>query len=74
MRTTPSRAAHERTSLIVTTNLSSENLTEVLDSERLTGAILDQLTHRVHISKLTAPSYRLQDAKKPLKRSVTSSA
>jgi DNA replication protein DnaC len=35
--------AYERSSLIVTTNLSFENWTEVLGSERLTGAMLDWL-------------------------------
>ena len=38
--------AYERYSLIVTTNLPFENWTEVLGSERLTGAALDRLTHR----------------------------
>jgi len=38
--------AYERDSLIVTTNLPFENWTEVLGSERLTGAALDRLTHR----------------------------
>jgi DNA replication protein DnaC len=41
--------AYERTSLVVTTNLPFEQWTEVLGSERLTGALLDRLTHRVHI-------------------------
>ncbi len=41
--------AYERQSLIVTTNLPFENWTEVMGSERLTGALLDWLTHRVHI-------------------------
>lgn len=54
--------AYERTSLIVTTNLPFENWTEVLGSERLTGATLDRLTHRCHILEATGPSYRLQDA------------
>ena len=40
--------AYERTSVIVTTNLPFEQWTEVLGSERLTGATLDRLTHRVH--------------------------
>jgi DNA replication protein DnaC len=35
--------AYERNSLIVTTNLPFENWTEVLGSERLTGAALDRL-------------------------------
>ncbi len=38
--------AYERMSLIVSTNLPFENWTEVLGSERLTGATLDRLTHR----------------------------
>ncbi len=38
--------AYERQSLIVTTNLPFENWTEVCGSERLTGALLDRLTHR----------------------------
>jgi len=54
--------AYERTSLIVTTNLPFENWTEVLGSERLTGATLDRLTHRCHILEATGESYRLQDA------------
>jgi DNA replication protein DnaC len=59
--------AYERTSLIVTTNLPFEQWTEVLGSERLTGAMLDRLTHRVHILEANGPSYRLQDAKRRLK-------
>lgn len=59
--------AYERTSLIVTTNLPFEQWTEVLGSERLTGALLDRLTHRVHILEANGPSYRLADAKKRLK-------
>jgi DNA replication protein DnaC len=55
--------AYERTSLIVTTNLPFENWTEVLGSERLTGATLDRLTHRCHIIECNGQSYRLRDAK-----------
>lgn len=60
--------AYERTSLIVTTNLPFEQWTEVLGSERLTGALLDRLTHRVHILEANGQSYRLTDAKRRLKR------
>jgi DNA replication protein DnaC len=49
---------------VVTTNLPFENWTEVLGSERLTGAALDRLTHRCHILETTGESYRLQDAKR----------
>ena len=54
--------AYERQSLIVTTNFPFENWTEVLGSERLTGATLDRLMHRCHILELGGNSYRLQDA------------
>ena len=56
--------AYERTSLIVTTNLPFENWTEVLGSERLTGATLDRLTHRCHILETRDESYRLREAKR----------
>ena len=56
--------AYERQSLMVTTNLPFENWTEVLGSERLTGAALDRLTHRCHIIETTGESYRLKDARR----------
>ncbi len=55
--------AYERTSLIVTSNLPFESWTEVLGSERLTGATLDRLTHRCRIIETKGESYRLSDAK-----------
>lgn len=55
--------AYERHSLIVSTNLPFENWTEVLCSERLTGAALDRLTHRCHILENKGESYRLAEAK-----------
>jgi len=61
--------AYERQSLLVTTNLPFENWTEVFGSERLTGALLDRLTHRVHILEANGDSYRLKEAKKGRKRS-----
>ena len=56
--------AYERTSLILTTNLPFEQWTEVLGSERLTGAALDRLTHRCHIIEMNGESYRLRDARR----------
>ena len=56
--------AYERQSLLVTTNLAFEHWTEVLGSERLTGAALDRLTHRCSILEFTGESYRLQDARR----------
>jgi DNA replication protein DnaC len=63
--------AYERLSLIVTTNLPFEKWTEVLGSERLTGALLDRLTHRVHIIEANGESYRLREAKNRQKHSRT---
>ena len=40
---------YERGSTIVTSNLPFEDWTSVLGSERLTGALLDRLTHHVSI-------------------------
>lgn len=60
--------AYERTSLIVTTNLPFENWTEVMGSERLTGAMLDRLTHRVNILEANGESYRLRESQQRLKR------
>jgi hypothetical protein len=51
------------------TNLPFENWTEVLGNERLTGAPLDRLTHRVHIIEAKGESYRLKAAKKRGKNS-----
>ena len=59
--------AYERLSLIVTTNLPFEQWVEVLGCERLTGALLDKLTHRVHIVEANGPSYRLRESKRRLK-------
>ena len=56
--------AYERQSLLLTTNLPFENWVEVLGNERLTGALLDRLTHRVHILEANGESYRLKDAKR----------
>jgi DNA replication protein DnaC len=55
---------YERGSTLVTSNLPFAEWTEVLGSERLTGALLDRLTHHVQILELNGESYRLKSSKK----------
>jgi DNA replication protein DnaC len=54
---------YERCSTLVTSNLPFAEWTEVLGSERLTGALLDRLTHHVHILEMNGDSYRLKTSK-----------
>ena len=54
---------YERGSILVTTNLPFEEWTEVFGSERLTGALLDRLTHHVHILQMNGQSYRLKQSR-----------
>jgi len=56
--------AYEHQSLMVTSNLPFEEWNEVFGSERLTGALLDRITHRCHIIEANGNSYRLSHAKK----------
>ena len=42
----------------------SSEWTEVLGGERLTGALLDRLTHHVHILEMNGESYRLAQSKR----------
>ena len=55
---------YERGSTIVTSNLPFDEWTGVFASERLTGALLDRLTHHVHILEMNGESYRLQQSKR----------
>jgi DNA replication protein DnaC len=54
---------YERGSVIVTSNLPFDEWTSVFSSERLTGALLDRLTHHVHILEMNGESYRLRQSK-----------
>jgi DNA replication protein DnaC len=55
---------YERGSTIVTSNLPFDEWTGVFASERLTGALLDRLTHHVHILEMNGDSYRLRQSKR----------
>jgi len=55
---------YERGSIIVTSNLPFDEWTTVFASERLTGALLDRLTHHVHILEMNGDSFRLKHSKR----------
>ncbi len=59
---------YERGSTIVTSNLPFDEWTSVFGSERLTGALLDRLTHHVHILEMNGDSYRLAQSKSRTQR------
>ena len=62
---------YERGSTLLTSNLPFDEWTEVFGSERLTGALLDRLTHHVHILEMNGDSYRLNQSKKRRKSPKT---
>ena len=53
---------YERGAIIVTSNLPFEEWPSVFRSQRLTGALLDRLTHHVHILEMNGESYRLKQS------------
>ncbi len=62
---------YERGSILVTSNLPFDEWTEIFGSERLTGALLDRLTHHVQILEMNGDSYRLNQSQKQRKSPET---
>lgn len=54
---------YERSDTIITSNLPFDEWTATFGEERLTGALLDRLTHHVHILEMNAQSRRLAQSK-----------
>ena len=49
---------------VITEDLPFDEWTEIFGSERLTGALLDRITHHVHILEMNADSYRLKQSRR----------
>jgi DNA replication protein DnaC len=56
---------YERGSTIITSDLPFEEWINVFGTARLTSAVLDRLTHHVHILHMEGESYRLGQSKQP---------
>ena len=54
---------YECGSTLITSNLPFEEWTETFGTERLTGALLDRLTHHVNILEMNGESYRLNQSR-----------
>ena len=52
---------------MITSNLPFEEWTETFGTERLTGALLDRLTHHVNILEMNGESYRLNQSRSRMK-------
>lgn len=55
---------YERSSTLITSNLPFDEWSEIFGSERLAGALLDRVTHHVHILEMNADSYRLKQSRR----------
>lgn len=54
---------YERGATLITSNLPFDEWTETMGSERLTGALLDRITHHVNILEMNGDSYRLAQSR-----------
>ena len=63
---------YEQSSTLVTSNLPFNEWTEILGSERMTGALLDRLTHHVHILEMNGDSFRLKQSKRARHKAASS--
>ena len=58
---------YERSSLLITSNLSFGDWGQVFQGERMTAALLDRFTHRCEIFEMNGESYRFRESMKAKK-------
>ena len=58
---------YERASVLITTNLPFGEWNQIFQGERMTGALLDRLTHHCHIFEMNGESYRFRESMKSKK-------
>jgi DNA replication protein DnaC len=61
---------YERGSIIITSNLPFDEWTDTFGTERLTGALLDRITHHVHILEMNGESFRLKQSRQRCNKSA----
>ena len=54
---------YERGATLITSNLPFDECTETFGTKRLTGALLDRLTHHVNILEMNGERYRLTQSR-----------
>ena len=58
---------YERASMLITSNLPFGDWNQIFQGERMTGALLDRLTHHCHIFEMNGESYRFRQSMKSKK-------
>ena len=58
---------YERASVLFTSNLPFSKWSQIFQGERMTGALLDRLTHHCHIFEMNGESYRFRESMKSTK-------
>ena len=61
----------ERSSTIVTTNLSFSEWTQLFENTTMVAALVDRLTYRSHVLDMSGPSFRLMTAQAEIEAVTT---